>query len=96
MSNEFVILVAIDLLRMCQGGRSIVTPPARSRTGPRTKGRAAELRDEALFMPMPPKEDCPISFLPIPYLQYTVVYTNVLVATTERKRESNTSLHVLA
>ena len=30
------------------------------------KGRAAELRDEALFKDPPPKEDCPICFLPMP------------------------------
>jgi hypothetical protein len=30
------------------------------------KLRAAELRDEALFKDPPPKEDCPICFLPIP------------------------------
>jgi tetratricopeptide (TPR) repeat protein len=30
------------------------------------KQRAAELRDEALFKDPPPKEDCPICFLPIP------------------------------
>ena len=30
------------------------------------KLRAAELRDEALFRDPPPKEDCPICFLPIP------------------------------
>ena len=28
--------------------------------------RAAELRDEALFKDPPPKEDCPICFLPMP------------------------------
>jgi hypothetical protein len=31
------------------------------------KLRAAELRDEALFKDPPPKEDCPICFLPMPY-----------------------------
>jgi hypothetical protein len=30
------------------------------------KIRAAELRDEALFSDPPPKEDCPICFLPMP------------------------------
>jgi hypothetical protein len=30
------------------------------------KRRAAELRDEALFKDPPPKEDCPICFLPMP------------------------------
>jgi len=30
------------------------------------KQRAAELRDEALFKDPPPKEDCPICFLPMP------------------------------
>jgi hypothetical protein len=30
------------------------------------KLRAAELRDEALFKDPPPKEDCPICFLPTP------------------------------
>jgi hypothetical protein len=30
------------------------------------KLRAAELRDEALFKDPPPKEDCPICFLPMP------------------------------
>jgi hypothetical protein len=30
------------------------------------KQRAAELRDEALFTDPPPKEDCPICFLPMP------------------------------
>ena len=30
------------------------------------KIRAAELRDEALFSVPPPKEDCPICFLPMP------------------------------
>ena len=30
------------------------------------KRRAAELRDEALFKEPPPKEDCPICFLPMP------------------------------
>jgi hypothetical protein len=30
------------------------------------KERAAELRDEALFTDPPPKEDCPICFLPMP------------------------------
>ena len=30
------------------------------------KVRAAELRDEALFKDPPPKEDCPICFLPMP------------------------------
>jgi TPR repeat protein len=30
------------------------------------KLRAAELRDEALFKDTPPKEDCPICFLPMP------------------------------
>ena len=30
------------------------------------KLRAAELRDEALFKDLPPKEDCPICFLPMP------------------------------
>ena len=30
------------------------------------KIRAAELRDEALFKDPPPKEDCPICFLPMP------------------------------
>ena len=30
------------------------------------KERAAELRDEALFKDPPPKEDCPICFLPMP------------------------------
>jgi hypothetical protein len=30
------------------------------------KLRAAELRDEALFKDPPPKEDCPICFLPLP------------------------------
>jgi hypothetical protein len=30
------------------------------------KHRAAELRDEALFKDPPPKEDCPICFLPMP------------------------------
>ena len=30
------------------------------------KKRAAELRDEALFKDPPPKEDCPICFLPMP------------------------------
>jgi TPR repeat protein len=30
------------------------------------KQRAAELRDEALFKNPPPKEDCPICFLPMP------------------------------
>jgi TPR repeat protein len=31
------------------------------------KQRAAELRDEALFKDPPPKEDCPICFLPMPH-----------------------------
>ena len=31
------------------------------------KLRVAELRDEALFKDPPPKEDCPICFLPMPY-----------------------------
>ena len=31
------------------------------------KRRAAELRDEALFKDPPPKEDCPICFLPMPF-----------------------------
>jgi tetratricopeptide (TPR) repeat protein len=31
------------------------------------KQRAAELRDEALFKDPPPKEDCPICFLPMPF-----------------------------
>jgi hypothetical protein len=31
------------------------------------KLRAAELRDEALFKDPPPKEDCPICFLPMPF-----------------------------
>ena len=30
------------------------------------KQRAAEIRDEALFKDPPPKEDCPICFLPMP------------------------------
>jgi hypothetical protein len=30
------------------------------------KQRAAELHDEALFKEPPPKEDCPICFLPMP------------------------------
>ena len=30
------------------------------------KERAAELRDEALFKDPPPKEDCPICFIPMP------------------------------
>lgn len=30
------------------------------------KQRAAELRDEALFKDPPPKDDCPICFLPMP------------------------------
>jgi hypothetical protein len=30
------------------------------------KQRAAQLRDEALFKDPPPKEDCPICFLPMP------------------------------
>jgi hypothetical protein len=30
------------------------------------KQRAAKLRDEALFKEPPPKEDCPICFLPMP------------------------------
>ena len=30
------------------------------------KQRAAEIRDEALFQDPPPKEDCPICFLPLP------------------------------
>ena len=30
------------------------------------KLRAAEMRDEALFRDPPPKEDCPICFLPMP------------------------------
>jgi hypothetical protein len=30
------------------------------------KLRAAELRDEALFKDPPPKEDCPICFVPMP------------------------------
>ena len=32
------------------------------------KQRAAELHDEALFKDPPPKEDCPICFLPMPIL----------------------------
>jgi hypothetical protein len=32
------------------------------------KIRAAELRDEALFKDPPPKEECPICFLPMPVL----------------------------
>ena len=43
---------------------------ARRTIGRRTKKpcklRAAELRDEALFKDPPPKEDCPICFLPMP------------------------------
>jgi hypothetical protein len=31
------------------------------------KQHAAEIRDEALFKEPPPKEDCPICFLPMPY-----------------------------
>ena len=32
------------------------------------KKRSAELRDEALFKDPPPKEDCPICFLPMPLM----------------------------
>jgi tetratricopeptide (TPR) repeat protein len=37
-----------------------------SRHNKKCKQRAAELRDEALFKDPPPKEDCPICFLPMP------------------------------
>lgn len=37
------------------------------------KRRAAELRDEALFKDPPPKEDCPICFLPMPILSVCCV-----------------------
>ena len=37
------------------------------------KERAAELRDEALFKYPPPKEDCPICFLPMPASLITCV-----------------------
>jgi hypothetical protein len=36
------------------------------------KQRAAELRDEALFKD-PPKEDCPICFLPMPIMLVTCI-----------------------
>ena len=37
------------------------------------KERAAELRDEALFKIPPPKDDCPICFLPMPRSVFTCV-----------------------
>ena len=37
------------------------------------KLRAAELRNEAMFKDLPPKEDCPICFLPMPILLITCV-----------------------
>ena len=37
------------------------------------KLRAAELRDEALFKDPPPKEDCPICFLPMPQKLFSCV-----------------------
>ena len=49
---------------------SIATPTANTSIGRSIKKtcklRAAELRDEALFKDPPPKEDCPICFLPMP------------------------------
>jgi len=36
------------------------------------KQRAAELRDEALFKDPPPKEDCPICFLPVPISDFAI------------------------
>jgi len=61
-------LVSRYASRVCTS--SIVTPSARGIIGQHTKPackiQAAKIRDEALFKDPPPKEDCPIFFLPMP------------------------------
>ena len=61
-------LVSRLVSHACSSG--IATPIARRIIGQRIKQeckrRAAELRDEALFKDPPPKEECPICFLPMP------------------------------
>ena len=61
-------LVSRRVSHACSSG--IATPIARRIIGQRIKQeckrRAAELRDEALFKDPPPKEECPICFLPMP------------------------------
>ena len=62
-SGDLKACTACKLVKYCNRECQIAHRPLHKKA---CKKRAAELHDEALFKEPPPREDCPICFLPLP------------------------------
>ena len=62
-AGDLKTCTACKLVKYCNRECQIAHRPLHKKA---CKKRAAELRDEALFKEPPPRDDCPICFLPLP------------------------------
>ena len=74
-SGDLKSCAACKLVKYCSRDCQIAHRPQHKRA---CKKRTAELYDEKLFKPPPPREECPICMLPLPLDACQVVYQSVV------------------
>ena len=70
-SGDLKSCTACMMVKYCSRDCQIAHRPMHKKM---CKKRAAELRDEKLFIQPPPREECPICMLPLPLDAYQVIY----------------------